>query len=123
MSSLNTSPCPHCGEAIRRPKSPVLVCLHHDGYVEAFARHDVDARIVVIPMMESQAGERLASDYVGIKLPKVFRDIYFPGLMQTCGQVETVRPSDIVMANADAKLLEVIKTAFGDESEVMTWSV
>lgn len=88
----------------------VLVVLHADGYVETYA-DGVDVHVAVMPHMESPAGKRLADEYLSVALPEAYRDLYWPGLIEATGQVETIRPSDIARQQVMADLLRAADRA------------
>ncbi|MEM1228070.1 MAG: hypothetical protein AAGJ40_20460 [Planctomycetota bacterium] len=100
---------------IRRPREPVLVVLHHDGFVEVYA-NNANVTIVVEPHMESQQGERLARDYLAATLPRLFRSLYWPGKRVATGMVERVRPSDLMRRTTLSRLLSAIGTVSDPES-------
>lgn len=74
---------------------PVVVVLHHDGYIEVFGDDSIDAQVAVMPHMPTQEGEVLAERYLTKQLPRRHRTVYFPGMLRATGQVETLRPTDI----------------------------
>lgn len=95
-------------------RPPVLVVLHPDGYVETYCR-DADVVVVVMPSMESADGERLADEFLASSLPKRHRSIYAPGLIAATGQVETIRPSEIIHRNMMRGLVRALTAMTNQE--------
>jgi hypothetical protein len=77
-------------------RHPVLITIHADGFVEVFGdRNKVTAHTVVVPKMQSSAGESLAEEYIEAVLPRRYRDIYFPGNLLGRDMVTTITPGMI----------------------------
>jgi hypothetical protein len=73
----------------------VLIILHADGYIEAFAdREQVDVLTVVMPHVPG--GEILAEEYLELTLTKPYRDIYYPLNRRAVDNVRTILPSQIM---------------------------
>jgi len=94
--------------ATRQQRTPVLVVLHADGYVETFGQRHIDARIVTMPAMGTKEGERVADDYLELTLLPRHREIYFPGLIRATGNVQTVTPGAMAHQNV---CLSIVRTA------------
>jgi len=85
----------------------VLVVLHADGTVEAFAdREHIDVKTVVMP--HAPGGEILAEEYMELMLPRVYREIYFPLNRRAVDSVRTVLPSQIVQQQLDKQFLSIL---------------
>lgn len=88
----------------RHPRAKVLIVLHHDGFVEAFGRDDVDVKIVQMPAMP-MAGESLAEEYLDLILPKSYRAVHWPGMVRAVGKMDTITPQDLTHQERCVNLL------------------
>jgi len=100
-----------------RRREKVLVLLHFDGYVECFASKDVDIHITNVPQASTPAAEILAQEYVGLAMPRSYRDVYWPSNRRAAEQVRKTTAADIMRRRADVELLHAIKGWDDDRSE------
>ena len=85
----------------------VLLVLHADGFIEAYADRDhVDVRTVVMPHVPG--GEILAEEYMELTLPRVYRDIFFPLNRRAVDNVRKLAPSQIVQQQLDREFLSTL---------------
>jgi len=84
----------------------VLIVLHADGFIEAYADRDhVDVRTVVMPQ---SSDETLAEEYLELTLPTVYRDVYFPLNRRAVDNVRKLAPSQIVQQQLDREFLSTL---------------
>lgn len=74
-------------DSCKRPPSrqAVLVAVHPDGDLEAFANKSVDVRFVRMPVAHSLEGERIAEDCFELMLPRRYRDLWRRDLLRANG--------------------------------------
>lgn len=82
-----------------------LVVLHSDGFVEVFGDQGLDVQVVLMPHMESRAGELLAEQWLEGSLPLRMRGVYCPQRRVASGKIRTLRPTDILQAEWELELL------------------
>ena len=82
----------------------VLLVLHADGFIEAFADSDVDVRTVVMP--DVPGGETLAEEYVELTIPRAYREVYFPGNRRAVDNVRRLLPSQLMQQQLDRELMD-----------------
>jgi hypothetical protein len=92
----------------RPRREPVLVLLHGDGWVEAYAERHVDVRMQVVPYAATPQGERLAEEYVDQTLPHRYRDVYWPGMRRAADMVRVILPIDIAQRNWELERLQAL---------------
>ena len=69
----------------RPSRQAVLVAIHADGYLEAFAGKSVDVRFVRIPQAHSRFGEQVAEACFELMLPRRYRDLWRCDLLRSNG--------------------------------------
>ena len=101
---------------MRLTKEPVVVCLHHDHWIEVYG--NVDARIINLPTIATTSVhtpnpdfERLAEDFVWNALPPKHRKVFFPGLIAAADKFERVCPSELHRRSMMTELIKSIKVA------------
>ena len=67
------------------PRQAVLVAVHPDGFLEAFANKSVDVRFVRMPVAHSRESECLAEDCFELMLPPRYRDLWRRDLLRANG--------------------------------------
>ena len=83
----------------------VLLVLHADGTVEAYADPEhVDVRTVVMP--HAPGGVGLAEEYVELTIPLAYREVYFPGNRRAVDTVRTLLPSQIYQQQLDKEFMD-----------------
>lgn len=87
----------------------VLVELHSDGFVKAYARRGIGCRIINRPHITSAADATLVDELVANVLPGVYRDLYWPGLIRATGQVERITIHDIAWRLLQLQLLKAAR--------------
>ena len=94
----------------RKAKEPALVLAHHDGWIEVYGH--VNVQFLNVPHIPPTTGqlfnhkhELLIEKYLIGRLSKVHVDLFFPGLLATSGQVQCVRPSDLMHRNVMSELM------------------
>ena len=87
-------------------RQKVLIILHADGFIEAYAdREQVDVKTVVMPHSTDAI---LAEEYVELTLTKPYRDIYFPLNRRAVDNVRTLLPSQIMQQQLDREFLDIL---------------
>ena len=87
-----------------KTRHKVLIVLHSDGFVEAFAdKEHIDVETVVMP---HSSNVPLAEEYVELTIPRPYREIYFPGNRRAVDQVRTLLPSDIAWQKWNREFLD-----------------
>ncbi len=77
-----------------RPKrEAVLIALHGDGYVEAYAERNVDVRIVTVS--HCPGAEALAEDTTELMLQHRYRQLYWPAKVRASAMHRPLLPSTI----------------------------
>ena len=95
-----------------RPKrEAVLVVGHSDGWIQVFAEKSVDVRIEMLPHSITPEAEVLAEEYVGLSLPKRYRDVYWPSMQRAADMMRLVLPSDIARRDWELDFLKALDSA------------
>lgn len=81
-------------------RQAVLIAVHPDGYLEAFADKSVDVRFARHLDAHTPAGERLAEDCFEMLLPQRYRDLWRRDLLRACGTTDLLRPQAVLDALA-----------------------
>ena len=78
----------------RRPREKVLVVLHADGFVEAYAERHVDVHIVNRLQVEDERGELATAvdEYMEATLPRKYRGLNWPNKLRAIGNMKTITP-------------------------------
>jgi hypothetical protein len=97
-----------------RQREKVLVVLNSDGFVECYAGKAVDIHIVTKPHASTPAAEILAQEYVGLAIPRAYREVYFPSYCRAAEQLRRITAGDIINRRYDVELLRGI-LALGDD--------
>ncbi len=108
----------------RPPREAVLIALHGDGYVEAFAAKNVDIKIVSVP--HCPGNEILAEDTVERTLRHRYRDLYWPVNVRASAMHRPLLPSTMARAVVVRDCLSSINTLaekHQPEQEVTTWTL
>jgi hypothetical protein len=92
----------------------VLVVFNSDGFVECYAGKDVDVHIVTKPHASTSTAEILAQEYVGLAIPRAYREVYFPSYCRAAEQLRRITAADILNRQHDVELLRGIQ-ALGDD--------
>lgn len=87
-----------CIPAPRR--QAVLIAVHADGFLEAFAERNLDVAFARIPAASNQASERLAEDCFEQMLPLRYRELWRADLLRACGSTAPLRVETIQAALA-----------------------
>jgi len=77
----------------RPRRETVVIALHGDGFIEAFAERNVDILIARVP--HCPGSEVLAEDTFELMLPERYREVYFPGKARASAQNRPLSPSTI----------------------------
>ena len=88
-----------------RQREKVLVVFNSDGFVECYAGKDVDVHIVTKPHASTPAAEILAQEYVGLAIPRPYREVYFPSYCRAAEQLRRITAADILNRQHDVELL------------------
>ena len=67
------------------PRQAVLVAVHPDGFLEAFANRSVDVRFYRIPVANSVEGERVAEACFELMLPPRYRGLWRRDMLRANG--------------------------------------
>ena len=95
-----------------RPKrEAVLVVVQSDGWIQVFAEKSVDVRIEMLPNSITPEAEVLAEEYVGLSLPKQYRDVYWPSMQRAADMMRFVLPSDIARRDWELDFLKALDSA------------
>lgn len=103
------------GEETGRPR--VLVVMHGDGYVEAFAQGGVSVRFVEVACEKKRAGTKLHSgceEYARRELPKFWRRVWDTGKLIRTAFFSRLRLSDLVDRELRLLELKAAKDACGE---------
>jgi hypothetical protein len=63
-------------DAAPAKREAVLVAIHSDGFLEAFAERNLDVAFARIPAATSLFGQQVAEDCFELLLPKRYRDLW-----------------------------------------------
>lgn len=96
---------------VRPKREAVLVVVHSNGWIQAFAERHVDIRIEMLPHSITTEAEVLAEEYVGLSLPKRYRDVYWPRLQRATDRMRLVLPSDIARRDWELDFLKALDSA------------
>lgn len=106
---------PEAPQVIVKPRRErVLVVLHSDGWVEVYARRNVDVRIV--NRLHVTGGDATTADIldalVECDLPQCYRWLYYPRRLRDVGQVRRITPEQKLVAVEDAGLVREVVRAW-----------
>lgn len=94
----------------QKVKEPVIVLAHHDGWIEVYGH--VHVQFLNVPHIPpatdryfNSKHELLIEEYLLDRLGKSHVKIFFPGLLASSGQVQWVRPSDLMHRNVMSELM------------------
>lgn len=100
---------------IKPPPPPkreqVLIVVHGDGMLEAYAEKHIDFRFIMAPYIGTAAGEIAAEQYIESIIPQCYRDVYWPCNKRAAAMIQRIKPSDIVRRNGNMELLRSIERA------------
>jgi len=92
-----------------RPKrEQVLIVLHADGHVEAFAAKTTDVRIARCPVSFNDEMAILAEDWLEQTLPWRWRHLFFPGNVRATANARSLLPSRLAKAQWIRKLIKAL---------------
>ena len=91
------------------PRSKVLVVLHSDGWVEAYAEKNVDVHIVQRLHITNPANVHLADEYTESTIPRCYRDLYWPVKLRALGQCRRITAEQCLDKHLDLQLLREIR--------------
>jgi len=99
---------------VKPRRERVLVVLHSDGWVEVYARRNVDVRIV--NRLHVTGGDAMTAHIldalVECELPKCYRWLYYPRRLRDVGQVRRITPEQKLVAVEDAGLVRDVVQAW-----------
>ncbi len=111
----------------RPPRQAVLVVMHADGWVEAFAERNIDVYIVNKPHTGTTEGEVLGEEYLDRTLPRRYGQLHFPVNQRAARQLEVTTPSDIQHRDTQLGILRDIQQVragiLEQREERLTWTV
>ena len=96
---------------VRSKREAVLIVGHSDGWIQVFAEKSVDVRIEMLPHSTTPEAEVLAEEYVGLSLPKRYRDVYWPSMQRAADMMRLVLPSDIARRDWELDFLKALDSA------------
>ena len=105
---VSAPPSYHTPHAPGKPREAVLVVLHDDGWIEAYAERHVDVRIITMPHMTTPEGERLADEYLGLTLPKRYRDLFWPSNRRAADLVRVITMQDIAQQKWEMEMMKTL---------------
>lgn len=82
------------------PRQAVLIAIHTDGYLEAFADKSVDVRFERMLDFNTPAGELLAEECFDMLLPRRYRDLWRRDCLRANGTTDLLRPQAVLDALA-----------------------
>lgn len=82
------------------PRQAVLVVVHTDGYLEAFADKSVDVRFARMLEFDTPAGEDFAEQCFEMLLPRRYRDLWRRDFLRANGTTDLLRPQAVADALA-----------------------
>lgn len=112
---VDSATTPH--SKIGRHREKVLVLLNADGFVECFASKQVDIHVTNVPQASTPAAEIAAQEYVGLTIPRSYRDVYWPSYRRAAELMRTITATDIMRRDADVELLQSIQNKNNDRKE------
>lgn len=89
----------------RPPREAVLILLHGDGYLEAFAEKHVDIHVAHVPWSPHKLGERVAEAYLEAKLPRRYADLHFANRLRATENWRRITLFDIARTNRNLRAL------------------
>ena len=90
----------------QRPREPVLIVAHGDGWLDVYADRHVDIHIINQPWVETPAGEILAEEWVEENIPWRYRPLLLS--RRQTGLVRKVRPSQIAETNTKLEIIRIL---------------
>lgn len=107
-----------------KDSTPVLVVIHSDGYVELYGPRSIDARIAILPDMNSAKGEILAEEYLDLNLPERHRRLHAPGMIRTAKLGRKITAHEIANTVGDLALMRAVdRLKACQHEEVQTWTL
>ena len=91
-------------------KKSVLILVHQDGWIEAFADKSIGVKIVNVLFVESVEGEIAAERYLEKTLPQRYKEISWPNNKRASLLLRKILPSDIQRAKNDLELIKKLKS-------------
>jgi hypothetical protein len=86
----------------RPRRQAVLIAVHPDGFLEAFAERNLDVAFARLPVASNQASERLAEACFAMLLPKRYADLWQRDHLRSVGTAEPLTP-EAVLATLETK--------------------
>jgi hypothetical protein len=104
----------------RVPSQKVLVTLHPDRFVQVYAESHIQVHFEHVPYLPTDDGARLCEDLIELKLPKPYREIYFPGYVRGQSVHREVRPTVLANELHVRRILHTLNllTNVGEEAQV-----
>ena len=93
----------------QKKREPVLMVGHADGWVEVFAERHVDAHIAMMPFAATPEAQVMAEEYLESKLPRRYRELYWPGMKRAAELVQIVTPDDILYWEWKAEMFRAVE--------------
>lgn len=128
MTTTNTRAQPNpdmmalgCARPVQRPREPVLVLVHADGFLEVFAGKHVDVRVLNVPYIGTPEGEIEAERFIETTVPLRYRELYWPDLRRAMHMPRLVTPTSIAETRLNIELLKAIQNITPPD-EVTTWT-
>jgi hypothetical protein len=106
---MQVSSCPLPPQQRTLPRPKVLIVLHSDGWVEAYAEKNVDVHIVQRLHITNPVNVNLADEYIESTVPRCYRDLYWPVKLRAISQCRLVTPEQRLDAHLDLQLLREIR--------------
>lgn len=91
------------------PRQAVLVVVHVDGFIEAFAEKSVDVCFARLLEFDTPAGELLAEECFEMMLPKRYRDLWRRDYLRANGTTDLLRPQAVIDALAAKDCIAAIE--------------
>lgn len=102
-------------------RQPVLIALHGDGFVECFAEKNIDFHVERVPYCPGD--EVLAEDTFEQRLPRRYRDLFWPGKLRASAMNRPLKSSVILDTIVVNDLVGELNRIESKEAEVYAWTL
>jgi hypothetical protein len=102
---------PPISEKLPKPREKVLVVLHGNGLVEAYAENNVDIHMIHRLYVENETSisANILDEITELQIPKCYRDLYWPNKCREFDSIRQILPMTQFDTSNDLQMIRELR--------------